>query len=115
MIIPNHKIPRDPKSAVPPSMMIIFVSKNFAQFTFFLENPKGCGSLRLFKIFKMFYGLIVTGVYSGSSNSEGDCRLPHNLVFVSPMENGGKKSENIEYIWHYDSDFLQSFCMCFKK
>ena len=45
-----------------------------------------------------------------------DHGFPHNLVFVFQVENGLRaNNENIEYLEHYVTDFLQYLSMCSGK
>ena len=46
-------------------------------------------------------------------NVRDNRKLTHNLVFIFQVEHElHGKSENIEYLWHYATDFLHSFTMC---
>ena len=46
-----------------------------------------------------------------------DRGLLHNFDFICQVENGlhGRKSENMEYLWHYSTDFFHSFTTCLGK
>ena len=81
-----------------------------------LENKNDYRTLRILNIFKNVLQVLigVLGFYKKMCEAMG--WLLHNVVFIFQVENGlHEESENIEYLWQYATDFLQSFTMCLGK
>ena len=81
---------------------------SFLPFPGRVENEKCYGSLRLLNSFKNVLQIMI-GVLGLYKNVRGDRALPHNLVFLFQVKNEMHgRSENMEYLWHYATNFLSS-------